>query len=383
MCGFRGVCTARGEASTEARGSKEPLTSEVAGDMVALCACGSAVLPLAGQAQVVGALAADVVVAQVGVEHLGVGEDPVAVLPEATVAGRVGGGSTDGGLAVALGRGQGTLAVGRGVWEHGEAGHGLLAGQVVKGLLEMRERNEMKGESRIHGVYIRWAWHAGRMRSPAMLALGKGLASQTPPQPRRQASFPTGAESLSSSAAPRPRCPQEHLARFSRPPTSMSFLPQLGDLSSAPRSAAGLLYYCPLARPASAGLRLSLAAHWRSLRRMASTPLPAGRAPAPSRRLPVIRRDLLTISPGPQIRRGCAIRHRCCGCSGGKNLADGVLAFSRRSNSFRDEDRPVNTADDLLPDAVNGLLSAARAPFRLKFIYPFSQTAGPHPPYLP
>ena len=58
--------------------------------MVALCACCAAVLPLAGEAEVVCALPADVVVAEVVVEGLWVGEALRAVDPETGVV--VGGG---------------------------------------------------------------------------------------------------------------------------------------------------------------------------------------------------------------------------------------------------------------------------------------------------
>jgi hypothetical protein len=47
---------------------------EMAGDMVPLCAGGATVLPLAGETEVVGALAAYVLVAEMVVEGLWVGE---------------------------------------------------------------------------------------------------------------------------------------------------------------------------------------------------------------------------------------------------------------------------------------------------------------------
>jgi hypothetical protein len=46
----------------------------MAGDMVPLCAGGATVLPLAGETEVVGALAAYVLVAEMVVEGLWVGE---------------------------------------------------------------------------------------------------------------------------------------------------------------------------------------------------------------------------------------------------------------------------------------------------------------------
>ena len=55
--------------------------------MVALSAAGVAILPFAGETEVAGALAADVVVAEVVVERLWVGEGLVAVDPLAPVAG--------------------------------------------------------------------------------------------------------------------------------------------------------------------------------------------------------------------------------------------------------------------------------------------------------
>ena len=58
--------------------------------MVALSTCCSAILPLAGQAQVTGGLAAYVIIAEMVVEGLGIGEGLVAADPLALVAsGRV------------------------------------------------------------------------------------------------------------------------------------------------------------------------------------------------------------------------------------------------------------------------------------------------------
>lgn len=69
---------------------KKPIrrTSEMRGDVIALSAGSTTVLPFAGEAQIAGALAADVIIAQVVVERFGVGEDLVAVDPLAAMAGR-------------------------------------------------------------------------------------------------------------------------------------------------------------------------------------------------------------------------------------------------------------------------------------------------------
>ena len=62
-------------------------TSEMAGNVVTLRTGGAAVLPVAGETEVVCALAADVVVAEMVVEGLWVGEGADAVLPVAAVLG--------------------------------------------------------------------------------------------------------------------------------------------------------------------------------------------------------------------------------------------------------------------------------------------------------
>jgi hypothetical protein len=62
-------------------------TSEMAGDVVSLCASCAAVLPLAGEAEIVGALATDVVVAEMVVEGLWVIEGQLTVQPETAVGG--------------------------------------------------------------------------------------------------------------------------------------------------------------------------------------------------------------------------------------------------------------------------------------------------------
>lgn len=77
-------------------GLERSMDSEMAGDMVPLSAAGATVLPFACETQVVGALAADMVVAEMVVEDLWVGEREGAVLPETLVL--------DGGLCRRLGR---------------------------------------------------------------------------------------------------------------------------------------------------------------------------------------------------------------------------------------------------------------------------------------
>ena len=67
---------------------EEERTSEMAGDVVALGAASVAVLPLASEAEVVGGLSADVVVAEVGVEQFWVGECGGAPGPLTAVVGR-------------------------------------------------------------------------------------------------------------------------------------------------------------------------------------------------------------------------------------------------------------------------------------------------------
>jgi hypothetical protein len=66
----------------------EGRTTEVGCDVIAFCATDPTAVPLAGQAEVVCALAADMIVAEMGVEHLWVGERAVAVLPLADVGRR-------------------------------------------------------------------------------------------------------------------------------------------------------------------------------------------------------------------------------------------------------------------------------------------------------
>lgn len=62
-------------------------TSEMRRDVIALSARSATVLPFAGEAQIAGALAADVLIAQVVVERLGVRQHLVAVDPLAGMAG--------------------------------------------------------------------------------------------------------------------------------------------------------------------------------------------------------------------------------------------------------------------------------------------------------
>lgn len=54
-------------------------------DVISLCTGGAAVLPPAGETEIVGALPADVDAAEVVVEGLGVGEGQRALLPETDV----------------------------------------------------------------------------------------------------------------------------------------------------------------------------------------------------------------------------------------------------------------------------------------------------------
>lgn len=55
--------------------------------MVPLCAGGTAVLPLAGQAEIIGALAADMVITQMEVEEFGISRDNSAIRPLASLSG--------------------------------------------------------------------------------------------------------------------------------------------------------------------------------------------------------------------------------------------------------------------------------------------------------
>lgn len=71
------------------RSEERRRTTEMAGYVIALCAGGAAVLPLAGETEIVCALAADVVIAQVVVEGLRVRVTVAAVDPEAPVYGGV------------------------------------------------------------------------------------------------------------------------------------------------------------------------------------------------------------------------------------------------------------------------------------------------------
>lgn len=72
-------------------GLERGVDAEMGGDVVALCAGCAAVLPPAGQTEVVRRLAADMVVAEVVIEMLGVDEGLGARVPE-TLVRRGGGG---------------------------------------------------------------------------------------------------------------------------------------------------------------------------------------------------------------------------------------------------------------------------------------------------
>lgn len=102
-------------------------------DVVALCAGGVALLPFAGEAEVVCALAADVVVAEMVVEGVGVSEDLVAVLPEAEVPVLGGEGAV---VGVEL-----DVVVVAGV-EDSDGGHVWVEG-VEEGVFESGERDEL------------------------------------------------------------------------------------------------------------------------------------------------------------------------------------------------------------------------------------------------
>lgn len=60
-------------------------TAKMTSNVVALCASCSAVLPFAGEAKIVCALPADVVVAEMMIESLGVEVSSRAILPETIV----------------------------------------------------------------------------------------------------------------------------------------------------------------------------------------------------------------------------------------------------------------------------------------------------------
>lgn len=66
------------------------MDAEMGGDVVTLGTGSSTVLPVAGEAEIVGRLTADMVVAEVVVEDLGVGEGAVAAAPFAPMGGRGG-----------------------------------------------------------------------------------------------------------------------------------------------------------------------------------------------------------------------------------------------------------------------------------------------------
>ncbi len=142
--------------------------------MVALGACGPAILPFAGQAQVTGALSANVVIAKVIIEGLGIGEDLLAREPLASVSrrgflGRGGGSTGRGGVGLralrrirGCGRGRGRrLGRRRGLAHEGivECGEGVEAVEdvegiegAVEGVLEGGERDEMGEGVLRHGA---------------------------------------------------------------------------------------------------------------------------------------------------------------------------------------------------------------------------------------
>jgi hypothetical protein len=96
--GLRGVWTENGRMrymGGEVR--QDGNTSEMAGDMITLGTGCAAVLPLAGEAEVVGALAANMVIAEMVVEGLWVEKGLSAVAPETFVGRRRGRGRTSGG----------------------------------------------------------------------------------------------------------------------------------------------------------------------------------------------------------------------------------------------------------------------------------------------
>ena len=67
------------------------VTSEVAGDVISLCTSCAAILPLTGETKIVGALSADVVVAEMVIEDFGVKVRLAAVGPKTDQGGLVGG----------------------------------------------------------------------------------------------------------------------------------------------------------------------------------------------------------------------------------------------------------------------------------------------------
>jgi hypothetical protein len=68
-------------------GLERGVYSEMASDVVSLSTAGATVLPFAGETEIVGALASNMVVAKVVVEGLGVAKRLRAVLPETPVGG--------------------------------------------------------------------------------------------------------------------------------------------------------------------------------------------------------------------------------------------------------------------------------------------------------
>jgi hypothetical protein len=70
----RGMNCRRPMSTLSVAWEKSGGTSQMAGDMIALCTCGGAIFPFASEAEVIGALPANVVVAKMIVKRLGVGE---------------------------------------------------------------------------------------------------------------------------------------------------------------------------------------------------------------------------------------------------------------------------------------------------------------------
>lgn len=103
--------------------------SEMTGDMVTLCTGCTAVLPLAGETEIVGALSADVVVAEMVVEGLGVDKGLSTILPETFVGrGRGWGGTSGGGGGRRRKSRRGHVG---GLWQEGLGVHHVLKEQLL------------------------------------------------------------------------------------------------------------------------------------------------------------------------------------------------------------------------------------------------------------
>lgn len=90
--GLRGVWTGFEMRHMGGEVRQEGNTSEMAGDMVTLRTCCAAVLPLAGEAEIVGTLTANVVIAEMVIEGLWVDKGLSTLLPETFVSRRRSGG---------------------------------------------------------------------------------------------------------------------------------------------------------------------------------------------------------------------------------------------------------------------------------------------------